>query len=137
MLHAVDVTFPAGQTLATPTFSRFKVNRGIIYQLFVTFPAGCKGLVHFRIYHEGHPICPTLKTQTIWGNDYTFQFYLMHPITEEPQLIIIEGWNEDDAFPHTIQFLFNIIDKKYIMPTGSTEGIIESMKSIFYPQLVV
>jgi len=61
----------------------------------------------------------------------------MHPITVEPQLIVIEGWNEDDAFNHTIQFLFNIIDKKYIMPTGSTEGIIQSMKSIFYPQLVV
>lgn len=137
MLHSVHVTFPYGQTEATATFRRFKVNRGIIHQIFVTFPPGCCGLVKFRIYHEGHPILPSTKTEYIYGDDYTFPFFVFHPILTEPQLITIEGWNEDSVYNHTLQFLFSIVDKKYIMPVGSTEGIIESMKSLFYPQVMV
>lgn len=135
MLYSRHVTFPYGQTENTATRERFTVNRGVIYQVFVTFPPGCAGLTKVRIYHEGHPMLPSQKDEYISGDNYTFPFLVFHEIIGAPEQITIEGWNEDDVYDHDVQFLFEILDRKYVMPVGSYEGIIAAMKTIFYPEV--
>jgi len=105
--------------------------------VWITFPAGCAGLTKLRIYHEGHPFLPVNKDNYLRGDNITFQFPVMYEITEEPMLLTIEAWNEDATYSHTIDVLFLILPKALVLPTGSTEGILESLKSLIIRPLVI
>lgn len=130
MLYTKHITYPSGQTANTATTTRFKVNRGIIFRVWVQFPAGSIGLTKVKISLEGHPICPVHKHEYLTANDYTFEIPLMHPIRAEPQQLVIEGWNEDDTYDHKILFVFLILPKKYVLPVGALEGVMASLSNL-------
>jgi hypothetical protein len=131
MLYSKQITFSAGATEATATKSYFKVNKGMISMIWVTFPPGCAGLVKLRIYSEGHPFVPVNKDNYIRGNDYTFAFPVMFEITDEPMILTVEGWNEDETYSHTIDVLFLILPKELVLPIASTEGLLGALKALF------
>ena len=137
MLYSKQITFPANTTEATATRSKFKVNKGVISSVWVTFPAGCAGLVKLRIYHEGHPFLPVNQDNYLRGSGVTFEFPVMFEIIEEPMLLTVEGWNEDDEYDHIIDVLFLILPKALVLPVGATEGILESLKSLIIRPLII
>ena len=131
MLHSKQISFAANKTEATSTFTRFKVNIGLIYRIWVSFPAGVHNLVNLRIFHEGHPFLPVDKDAFITGENYTYVYPIFYEIKEEPALITVQCWNTDETFAHTINIQLLIIDKAFVQPTGATEGIIAALRSIF------
>lgn len=131
MLYAEHVTFPHGQTENTATRRYLRVNRDVIFTVWIAFPAGCAGLTKVRIYHEGHPFLPSQKDEYIRADDYTFNIPVFHEVLGAPEQLTIEGWNEDDSYDHTIDFYFLILPKKYLTPVGAYEGVIKSLGSIF------
>ena len=130
MLHSKQITLSSGQTEATSTKTRFKVNRGVIFRVWITFPSGCVGLVKMRILHEGHPILPVNADAFIRGNNFTFEIPLFFEILDEPQQITIEAWNEDDTYDHEIDVQLLILHKSLVLPVGATEGIMESLSNL-------
>ena len=131
MLHSKHITLAANKTEAQATLTRFKVNHGVIFRAWLTFPPGCAGLVRVRILLDGHPILPVEKEAYIVGDSYTFVYPAMVEIETEPQIITIEAWNTDEVYPHTIHAQFLIIAKHWIMPSGAQEGIIAALRSLF------
>jgi len=130
MLYSKHITFLADKTEAEATKTYIKVNRGMIYYFWITFPPGCAGLVKFRIYHQGHPFLPVNANDYLRGDNVTFQFPSFQEIKESPEILTIEGWNEDEQYPHTVDIVFLVLPKKYIMPVGATEGIMESLSNL-------
>ena len=137
MLYSRHITIPANTLEANASKTYVKVNRGWIYRIWVTFPAGCRGLVKLRIYHEGHPFLPIEKDAYLNGNDITFDFPVYFPIRDEPQILTIEVWNDDDTHSHSIQILILILPKQFIMPVGAVEGIMESLKSLILHPIII
>ena len=137
MLYSKQITISANTSQANASKSYFKVNKGVISNVWITFPAGCAGLVKLRIYHEGHPFLPVNADNYLRGDNYTFQFPVMYEITEEPMILTVEAWNEDDTYDHTIDILFLILPKNVVLPVGATEGILESLKSLVIRPLVI
>ena len=130
MLHSKHITLAANKTEAQATRTRFKVNIGVIYRVWLTFPAGCSGLVNVRMYHQGHPFLPVDKYAYIVGDNYTFVYPVFFEILTQPEEIIIEAWNTDDTYNHTVHVQFLIIPKEWVLPIGAYEGIIAALKSI-------
>jgi hypothetical protein len=130
MLYSKQVILSSGGTEATSTKVNFKVNKGVIYRAWLIFPPGCAGLVKVRVYHEVHPIMPVNISDYIAADDYVFEIPLFFEIEDEPYLITFEGWNEDDTYNHTISLLLLIVDKKWIVPAGATEGLMEGLKTL-------
>lgn len=137
MLYSKQITISADTSEANAEKTYFKVNRGVISKIWVTFPSGCVGLVKMRMYHEGHPFLPVNQDNYIRGNGYTFEFPVMFEITEEPQLLTVEIWNDDDTYDHTIDVLILILPKSAVFPVGATEGILESLKSLVLRPLII
>lgn len=131
MLHAKHITIPANTTQAAAVYSRFMVNQGVIYRAWVTFPAGCAGLVKLRIYFGGHPFLPVESDAYISGDNFVFEYPIMFEIKEPPEQITIQAWNDDDTYPHAVDVQFSIVDKAWIQPIGAYEGIIAALKSLF------
>ncbi|MEK0337767.1 MAG: hypothetical protein QQN41_10080 [Nitrosopumilus sp.] len=137
MLYSKQITISANTTEANATKNYFRVNKGIISTLWITFPPGCAGLVKMRMYHEGHPFIPVNQDNYIRGDNYTFVFPVMYEITEEPMILTVEIWNDDETYEHTIDILFLILPKGFVLPVGATEGILESLKSLVIRPLVI
>ena len=135
MLHSKHLTLTANKTEATSTKTSFLVNQGVIFRAWIHFPPGCAGLVKVRIFHEGHPFLPVEIDSFIRGDDTTYVYPVMYEITDAPEQITIQAWNEDELYDHTIDVQFLIIDKKWIVPAGATEGIIAALKSLFVRQI--
>lgn len=105
--------------------------------MWITFPAGCAGLVKLRLYHEGHPFLPVNQDNYLRGDNISFEFPMFYEITEEPMLLTVEAWNEDATYDHTIDVMFLIVKKNYVMPIGATEGILESLKSLVLHPMII
>ena len=131
MLHSKHITLTANKAESQATLTQFKVNQGVIFRVWVSFPPGCAGLVRVRILLDGHPILPVEKEAYIVGDAYTFVYPAMVEIKTEPQILTVEAWNTDEVYNHTIHVQFLIIDKSWIMPAGAQEGIIAALKSLF------
>lgn len=131
MLHSKHITIPANTTAASPKLASFKVNKGILWRVYLTFPAGCAGLVHVRVSLEGSPILPVEKDAFIQGDDFVFVYPLMIEIKEEPMQILVEAWNEDDTHDHTIDLQLLIVDRMFVQPVGASEGLIAGLRSLF------
>lgn len=131
MLHSKHVTIPANTSASSPFRTTFKVNRGVIYRVWLSFPAGCAGLARIAIKHEGHPFLPVHEGDYIRGDGVNFEYPIFYEIESEPQQMTIVAWNLDELYEHTIDVQMLIIDKKYITPGGAGEGIIAAMRSIF------
>ena len=137
MLYSKQITLLAGKTEAEATKSYFKVNKGIIYRVWITFPPGCAGLVKLRIYHEGHPFLPVNQDNYLRGDSVSFEFPMFYEITEEPMLLTVEGWNEDETYNHIVDIMFFVLPKGYVLPVGATEGILESLKSLVLHPMII
>ncbi len=131
MLHSKHITLTANKAESAATKLQFKVNQGVIYRVWLTFPPNCAGLVRFRMYLDEHPILPVEKEAYIVGDAFTFVYPLMIEVKTEPSTIKIEAWNTDELFEHTIHVQILIVNKMWILPAGIAEGIIASLKSIF------
>ena len=134
MLHSKHITLTANKAESDATKTRFKVNKGVIYRVWLEFPPGCKALVKFRMYLDEHPILPVEKDAYIVGNAYTFVYPLMVEIKTEPQTITIEAWNTDEVNNHTINVQLLIIPKEWVQPIGAYEGVIAALNSLFTPR---
>ena len=137
MLYSKHITVAANTTRENPSKAYFKVNKGVISTVWITFPNGCAGLTKLRIYHEGHPFLPVNQDNYLRGNNYTYVFPVMFEITEEPMLLTVEAWNEDETYSHTIDICFLILPKAVVMPVGATEGIMESIKSLILRPIIM
>ncbi len=131
MLHSKHITLSAGATEDSLTKTQFDVNKGVISMIWLTFPAGCVGLVKVRLKHQGYPFLPVDIKDNISGDNYVFVYPVMFEIKTQPEDITIEAWNEDALYNHTIDIQVLIIDKEWVQPVGAYEGIIAALKSIF------
>jgi len=130
MLYSKHVTFLAGKTEATKSIEHFSISKGWIYRAWVVFPAGCAGLVKVRVEHQGHSIIPINKSDYIKADNYVLEIPMFYEVAEEPYEITFEGWNEDATYDHTITLMFLVLPKKFILPVGATEGIMESLSNL-------
>lgn len=137
MLFSKQITVSASTTEANATPTYIKTTKGVISRIWVTFPAGCAGLVKMRILHGGHPFIPVNADNYLRGDNYTFELPVMYEITDHPTILTILVWNDDATYSHTIDVLFLILPKALVLPVGATEGILESLKSlVLYPMII-
>ena len=137
MLFSKQITVSASTTEVDATSVYIKIRKGVLSRVWITFPAGCAGLVKMRVLHGGHPFIPVNQDNYLRGDNYTFELPIMYEITDHPTILTVKIWNDDDTYDHTVDVLFLVLDKSLVLPVGSTEGILESLKSLVIRPLVI
>ena len=137
MLFAKQVKFLADKTEAEATSATIKIKLGVIWRVWVTFPPGCAGLTKLRLYIDEHPFLPVEKDAYIRGDGITYEVPVSFEIKQKPAIVRVEGWNEDDTYDHTIDVYILVVDKEWIMPVGSTEGILAGLKSLVLRPIII
>jgi len=137
MLFSKQITVTPSTTEAGATPVYIKIQRGVISQAWITFPAGCAGLVKMRILHGSHPFIPVNADNYLRGDNYTFNLPVMYEITDHPTILTVLVWNDDATYSHTVDILFLVLPKALVLPVGATEGILESLKSLVLHPMII
>ncbi len=109
MLYRYGLAIPANTPEASPTTSIVPITYGVLRGVMISFPPGAAALTHVAVrYHEKQIIPLSPGTYLAW-DDVTLAWDEEIPLFWPPFELKLVGWNEDEAFPHTIIFRFNIL----------------------------
>ena len=117
--HEVEFLIPTGATKEDPLRREVTLPRGIIEELDVIFPPGPVGLVGVRAFRGIHQIIPFRYKDWLVGEDITFNYRTPVELLSEPYVVILEGYNEDEVYDHTVIFRFTVRS-----PEPDTEALI-------------
>ncbi len=108
MFYEYPLIIPASTTQAAPVTSEIQIVKGVISYVEVVFPDGCNNLVHAHIIRGLHQVWPTPPAVSFSDNNFHIGFKEDFPITEPPFILKLTGWSNDDYYPHTIRFRFQL-----------------------------
>ena len=108
MFYSFDLTIPRLTTEADPATAVAEMNFGRIHRVEVQFPRGCYGLVHVRVLHALHPLWPSNPDGDLAGDGFVIVWDDEFDFVQEPPFLTLQGWNDDDTYPHVITFRFGI-----------------------------
>lgn len=106
MFYSFDVVLPASTTEASPVEVEAEMVPGSIHRVEVQFPLRCAGLAHLRILHALHQVWPGNPGGSLAGDGAIVAWDEHWLLDQEPFALILQGWNDDDSFPHTITVRF-------------------------------
>jgi len=103
MIYTASITYSKGQSEATLTRTTLRVGYGLVWRMEVEFPPGCAGLAHVRILDGSYQMYPATPGETFASDGAVIGFDDLYMKASEPFSFMIEGWNEDTAWDHTLQ----------------------------------
>lgn len=109
MIYTRALTLPAKTNGRVITSIEQMVVPGIVKQLWLTFPAGCAGLVGVRLKYQESVILPTNIDEWFVADNITFDFVQNLELDDAPYRFYFEGYNDDCVYQHTIYFRLSII----------------------------
>ena len=108
MFYEFDLTIPANTLEASPATFDAVMASGIIEQVSVQIPLGCRSLVHTVAWRGQHQLWPSNpdgshkgdNPRLIWNEDYD--------LSEPPHTITLRGWSPSTVFSHVITWRFQV-----------------------------
>lgn len=98
---------PKSTPIGAPVEVRVNCGLPVVTSGFITIPPGPAGLAFFRLLTRSTPIYPA-TSEWISGDDKQFPFSGYWRMDGPPWVVILQGYNLDDTFPHTITALVTV-----------------------------
>ena len=102
MRYDFDVTVPANTLESDPVEERLKLCAGKLRFLGINFPAGCQGMVHAVIEHEGVQKWPLTTWQSFHGEDMAVELEEYYDLADIPYELVVHAWSPGTSYDHTI-----------------------------------
>lgn len=101
MFVCYSLTLPPGGSVTSLTSKEVEYPPGIVTRVKVTMPSGCAGLAHFRVRKALHQLWPYNPDSWFAEDDLREDFDEELDLSAAPHVLVLEGYNEDDTYPHT------------------------------------
>jgi len=126
MFFDFSLTIPHNTTYAQPVSLLCPVSPGVVDRLMLIFPTGCAGLAHVRIYRASHQVWPTNLDGSFASDGEFLDFTENYVLDNEPYAFVLSGWNEDDAYDHTVIVRFNIV----ALPKDKASSLTDAVRNM-------
>ena len=120
MLYEFDLTIPANTLEAAPATFDAVMASGIITQVAVQIPFGCRSLVHTVAWRGQHQLWPSNPDGSLKGNDPRLLWSEDYDLSEPPHTITLRGWSPGTNWPHVVTWRFNV--KATPVPVAEKKG---------------
>jgi hypothetical protein len=97
------ITVPANTLVGAPVSQDIILVKGFVSAVSIKFPSGSAGLLHTSIWNGASKLWPGNVNQYFTGDNEVVQFNTEYdvPVPAGIYKLTIQGWNEDDAYPHS------------------------------------
>lgn len=130
MEFAYSITLPTDGTKATATVKSMPVSFGVVTNVQIVFPAGCWGLVHVKIFDDGHQLWPLNPEGEYAANNETINIEESYEIKALPAKFRFWGYNEDQIYTHTIDVRITVLPKTVAYPYLAFKTLIDTIRSL-------
>jgi hypothetical protein len=102
MIYETRLTIPKSTTKSAPVETTLSVSVGMLRGIEISFPPGCCGLAHCVVLYFRHQVWPSNINSDFSGDDQVIKFDEDYKLIDEPLEFVLQGWNDDETFSHTI-----------------------------------
>lgn len=127
MLFVAAITIPANTSASDPTVEYLNIAHGIITRFMVRPRQGHAALAHMVILHHETQIAPSFKGMDFHGDGDPIDWDEYYESYQPPYELKLQGWNEDDSYPHTFDVFVAVLPRKAIM----AYAVVDAIKSAF------
>ena len=129
MFFEKEITLAKGGSDATALFTDLKLSQGVIHYVGVHFPGGCRSLVKVRLILNGAQAFPSVRDQSIAGNNETVQFNEYYNLYKGANSLKVEAWNEDSLNDHTVRVRLGVLQEWQLNPMKQLAEVLRPFRS--------
>jgi len=100
-IYVVKITIPKNTPKISPKEVTIELEKAVITRLFIQIPAGHHALTGLRIMYGNLQLFPKEFGMWFTGSDIVLNFDEYFELPENPTILRIEGYNEDDTYAHS------------------------------------
>jgi len=100
-VYAETLTISPSTPKDSPAERKVTLRKGLLYRVGIQIPPGHWALTGLRIRYGEMQLWPTEPGTWFKGDDLEFEFEERWDLPEDPTVLRIEGYNEDDTYEHT------------------------------------
>jgi len=127
MFYDFAVTVTAGKTKAVPLEQELKLTYGIIHQVEIEFPRGCKGYVSLAIDHWEHQFLPTNPDEAFNADGFTIVIKEYYPLVVPPYSLYARGWAPNATYDHTITVRIGVLPEEVLLPIKGLGTVLRAL----------
>lgn len=130
MFDFTSVTTPAATPSSSPQRVHWRLPAGILTTIRLRFPPGCMGLVGVRFRQGGLTLSPRTPSGWMIGDDEIIPQEVYVELLPGWNDVVIETYNSDTLYPHTITAGFTVLDKSIALPYVTLSSINSSLRRL-------
>ncbi len=116
MFFSYPVVVPANTLESAPVLTRIKLTAGTLYRIEFVFPAGCQGMVHLAVEHQGTQQWPLTKGYSFTAEDFTVGIDDRYELDAEVNELVAKAWSPGTNYDHTLTVRVGILPKEVFEP---------------------
>jgi hypothetical protein len=125
MLFSREITIPPDTSPDNPQRTILRVTSGVIRHVWLRWRWGIGNLGGLRGYYQEFQYWPISLNQWLPSSDRALDFEESLVIQTDPSSIVLETYNLDDLFDHTVFFALNILRPSI---SEQAEGLLEFLE---------
>jgi hypothetical protein len=131
LAYHYTLTVPAGTPENTPVEKKLQLSYGVITEIFVLCPTGCKQLVKVRLYHQEHQVFPNNSDEPARGNGIPEGGEVHYQLYEAPFALKALGYAPTTIYNHDVTILVTVLPPEVAEPWTVQTSILDKLKSLF------
>ena len=117
MYYEFDLTIPANTAAESPAELKVYLAAGIVKQVEVQIPRGCRSLVHTVAIRGIHQVWPSNPDGSHKGDGARIVFNEDYDLVQPPHSLLLRGWSPDTSYPHIVTWRFQLVAAPVPEPT--------------------
>jgi hypothetical protein len=119
MFYSYPVVVPANTPESAPAVTRIKLTAGVLHRVECVFPAGCQGMVHLAIEHQGTQHWPLTEGCSFSAEDFTVGVDDRYELDAETNELMAYAWSPGTTYPHTLMVRVGVLAKDVFEPQSA------------------
>jgi len=130
MFYAWDIIIPKNTSEKEPVTQILKLTRGVITDLQIEFPDGCKKLVKVRLLHAEFQLVPLSRGEWVTGDGETVPTEPYYPIRHEPFALKFIGCSPGTYYPHKVTVRVRMLPEWIATPWQVMKDFVSVIKKL-------
>jgi hypothetical protein len=110
MFYDFPLAIPRNTLASAPVQLEAVLVPGVVTRVELVFPRGCFGLAHVQIWEANHQLWPSNPDEDFAADDEVLRWSEEQPLTLAGATLTLKGWNDDDAYQHTVRCRFAVTE---------------------------
>ena len=123
--YTFDVLIPADTPAVTPYEVIAKIGVGVITEVSIEIPRGCKGMVYASVRQGVHQVYPLNPEGAYRSDGRVYRARDHRVVMRGDPLLIMQGWSPDTTYEHNVQIRFIVLPLEIAEPWRKQETIMD------------